>query len=123
MTKEQFLKRCETIYDMGYFNNRDISSMLRLACDTFLRLRCCYSIHKEKFDDISKLHQGSIAVDNISMFLDEEKLLASDNDVYNAMQLACVIDHPCQKCAEDKNAWHTRYAFCHHEKVISDIPF
>jgi hypothetical protein len=43
------------------------------------------------------------------------KTLAGDKEGYSLIKLASLLAHPCQKCAEDKNAWHTRWAFCAHK--------
>lgn len=123
MTKEQFLKRCETIYDMGYFKNRNISSMLRNAADTYLRLRSSYAKDPHLFDEIKKDHQGSISCDALECYLDKSRNLANDANVYHALNVSCILDHPCQQCAEDKHAWHTRYSFCDHSKAVSPTPF
>lgn len=32
-------------------------------------------------------------------------------------ELAAILTHPCQQCAEDPEAWHTRQAFCQHRKA------
>lgn len=114
MTKEQFLKRCETIYDKGYFKNRNISSMLRHSADTFMRLRSVYANNPAMFEEINKGHQGNIACDALEYNLDTKRTLANDNDLYEALNIACILDHPCQFCAEDPEAWHTRYGFCNH---------
>ncbi len=31
-------------------------------------------------------------------------------------EIAAILSHPCQQCAEDPNAWHTRSGFCEHRK-------
>ena len=41
--------------------------------------------------------------------------LANDRDGYKVIQIAAILNHPCQKCAEDKDAWHTRAGFCQHK--------
>jgi hypothetical protein len=45
------------------------------------------------------------------------RTLANDTDGYKLVQLTAILCHPCQKCAVDPNAWHTRYAFCEHQKT------
>ena len=42
--------------------------------------------------------------------------LANDTLFYNVIQLMAIMTHPCQKCAEDPKAWHTRSAFCDHRE-------
>ena len=117
MTKKDFLKRCETLWEMGFFKDRKISQSLRAACDAFLRLRDVYARHGDWFENIKRDTQGEIAIDNLTNFhsFDKTKTLANDDIAYNALYAASVLDHLCQACAEDKNAWHTRYAFCKHK--------
>ena len=47
------------------------------------------------------------------------RTLAADVDGYNTIKLFALLNHHCQKCAEDKNAWHTRPAFCSHQGFLS----
>lgn len=114
MTKQQFLKRCETIFDMGFVKDRAVMSYLRYAADSYLRLRFVYATQPDAFEKIKSDHQGMIAIDNLNYSLDKEKLLASDDGAYKSEVVASILDHPCQKCAEDKFAWHARYGFCSH---------
>jgi hypothetical protein len=105
MNKEDFLKRCETLYAMG------------LADEEVLNLASSW------VDAIMRLEGGQL--DNFANFLAEEKkrtgnfngrqTLANDSLGYKIINLIAVLNHPCQKCAEDKNAWHTRTAFCNHK--------
>lgn len=105
LTREQFLKRCETIYDAG------------LARPEVLRLL-------ERWTDfVMRLEGGQFnyAVD----FLRQEqkrtegfypgRTLAGDKDGYDLIQLAAILTHPCQLCGEDLKAWWTRVAFCTHK--------
>ena len=104
MNKENFIKRCETLYAMG------------LADEEVLNLASRW------VDAIMRLEGGQLHY--FTDFLSEEKkrtenfsgrqTLANDNLGYKVINLIAVLNHPCQKCAEDKNAWHTRTAFCNH---------
>lgn len=42
--------------------------------------------------------------------------LANDTFGYDCCRVLAVLTHPCQLCAEDPEAWHTRAAFCNHKK-------
>lgn len=119
MTKKEWMKRAETIFEMGLIKS-DLLSLLRSALEAFVRLRSVYANHPEMFDEIKKEYQGEIAINELTQYdtlhyLDKKKVLANDR-AYNALRITAVIDHPCQKCAEDKNAWHTRYGFCNHKR-------
>ncbi len=104
MKKQEFLKRCETIYDMGLATD-EVLSLLSRWTDAMLRL------------------QGG-QIDSFISTMEEERqrtnrfsggeTLANDVVGYKVIQLCAVFKHNCQKCAEDKNAWHTRPAFCNH---------
>lgn len=120
MTKQNFLKRCETIFDMGLVSEQDESiitlSFLYRATEVFMRLRHVYSKHPKFFENIKKVHQGEIAIDELTghNLIDISKTLANDIYSHNALEIGAILAHPCQQCAEDKNAWHTRWAFCNH---------
>ncbi len=107
MTKEQFLKRCATAWDMGLIT--DLRMDLVEKCLDFV-MRLDHTLFSN-----GQTH-GSYAWD----FLEWEKQrigtrsLAGDTDLYAAIQFAAILSHPCSKCAEDKNAWHTRRGFCAH---------
>lgn len=116
MTKQEFLKRCETIWAKGFIKNRNIVCLLRDAAECFVRLRSVYAHNPALFDDIKKQLQGDIAVDLLTGFntYDKDKLLAGD-PAYKCVELAAILGHPCQICSEDPNAWHTRSGFCPHK--------
>lgn len=42
--------------------------------------------------------------------------LANDPVGYGAVNVAAILNHHCQICAEDVNAWHTRAGFCPHNQ-------
>jgi hypothetical protein len=120
LTKEEFLKRCETIWDNGLVK-RDVFKLLRQASEAFTRLRYVYKHHPDFFNLIQVEYQGDIAISELisdetdSMFGE----LAGDM-AYDTVKLASILGHPCQKCAEDKNAWHTRYGFCEHKEINNE---
>ena len=108
MTKQEFLKRCETIYDMGLVSKETLS-VLSCWTDAMLRLEggqfsnfCEFLITERKRTDNFASH----------------KTLANDVDGYKVIQMVAVLCHPCQFCAEDKDAWHTRSAFCEHKNKL-----
>ena len=74
-------------------------------------------------DFVLRLEGGQTA--NAAEFLQNErertqnfsggKTLANDELGYKVITLLSLLTHPCQKCAEDPSAWHTRPAFCEHK--------
>lgn len=113
MTKEDFLKRCETIYNKGYADRKYFNLLYRWV-DFVIRF-------EHTFFTTMGHGQGSYVWD----FLESERervgypnpqTLANDVDGYALQEIAAILDHPCQQCSEDKNVWHTRYAFCIHKK-------
>lgn len=46
---------------------------------------------------------------------------ANDRIGYGLIRLAAVLAHPCQQCAEDPGAWHTRSAFCPHREKGEEL--
>jgi len=103
LTKEQFLKRCETIYDLG-FARKKILSLLYEWVDAVLRLEGS-QVHYW----IDFLVKEKARTKNFS------NVLARDKE-YALCCLTAILDHPCQQCAEDRDAWHTRSSFCNHKK-------
>lgn len=115
LTKEEFLKRCETIYDLKLLED---PSKLRSATEVYLRLRHVYSEHPEAFEEIKRNHQGKIAIEELTNWgtdIKKENFGYLASDQYNLVEAASILAHPCQKCAVDKKAWHTRYSFCKHQ--------
>lgn len=106
MKRNEFLRRCETIYDKGLIRPETVSLL-------------------EKWLDLVMRLEGGQLTNVVEILYDEKKrtenfaghrTLASDPDGYALIQLAAILSHPCQECAEDKEAWHTRTAFCKHKK-------
>jgi len=104
MNKKEFLKRCETIYDMGLVDI-EVFSLMGKWTDAILRYEGRQLDAWERFveDEKKRTHTFS-----------PEKTLANDVLGYKIIQLSAILSHHCQICAEDTNAWHTRPAFCEH---------
>lgn len=113
MTRDEFLARCATIYDTG----RARPELFRLMgdwLDAMMRLEHTFLNHLGG-------GQGQSFLDFIKK--EEERLggryqcqtLASDRDGYALQEIAAILSHPCQKCAESKEAWWTRPGFCTHK--------
>lgn len=102
LTKEQWLKRCETIYDCidGDLNllDRAIDAIMRLEGG---QMGYWAEFMQEEYKRTERFH--------------EARTLANDKDLYNLLQLTAILNHPCQQCAEDSQAWWTRSAFCNHK--------
>lgn len=106
MNKREWLKRCETAYDMGLVTHENLCCLLNFT------------------DIVMRLEGGQMGT--FFMLMENEgtrtnqfhprKTLANDDAGYAAHTLAALLNHPCQKCAEDKEAWHTRYGFCPHKE-------
>ena|SRR3990167_1370317 len=110
MTKEQFLKRCETAWEAG------------LASPEVLRLL------EEWVDSVMQLEGGQMSI--WSQFLEAERrrthgfhssaTLANDAAGHQVIQLAALLNHPCQACSEDPDAWWTRPGLCLHRKLLTN---
>ncbi len=109
MTKQQFLNRCAVAYDIG------------LCDETILR-------HIEKmYDAMHRLEGGQIEYFYEALHDEAERTqrfsnhmqLANDTLGYAGIRLLALLTHPCQICATDKDAWHTRSGFCPHKGVFS----
>jgi hypothetical protein len=108
MDKEQFLARCGNAYDMGLCSPERLKLMERWL------------------DFVMRFEGGQMSL--VADFLMAEKRrcnapgpgmaigrLAGDDDGYALCHLAAILTHPCQACAVDSGAWHTREAFCDHK--------
>jgi hypothetical protein len=111
MTKTEFLKRCETIYELG-FAKRDLFALMRTWLDAILR----YEPGNFNGDTLQLTVFNDIMEYERKRTKNFTKTLAGDKEGYTLIQIASILAHPCQKCAEDKNAWHTRWAFCEHKR-------
>lgn len=111
MTKDEFLKRCETIYDSGLARPEVLRLMNRWV-DAVMRFeggqRNEFQLHIwEQFIEDERRRTDGFA--NL-------KTLANDMDGYDIIKLVAILVHPCQACAESTEAWHTRPAFCEHRR-------
>lgn len=111
MTKDEWLKRCATVYDAGLATNANLFLMQRWL-DAVMRFE--YTLFS------GGQSQGRLALE----FINQEyartdcgtRTLAGDKTGYALQQIAAIFAHPCQQCAEDANAWHTRPGFCPHKE-------
>jgi len=111
MTKDEWLKRCSLAYEMGLIGkDRTSSNFLTKVIDALIRFEGGQrNQHQNKYWE---------------EFVKEEKkrtrdwtvVLTSDQLLYSLLIFAHILDHPCQKCGVDPQAWHTRYGFCNHRK-------
>ena len=109
MTHDEFMARCETLWQMG--NARpELFRLLRDWLDALMRYEHTQFSYGQS--------QGKYWLE----FLNAEfkrteygaRTLAADADGYALQEIAAVLSHPCQQCAEDHQAWHTRPGFCEH---------
>jgi len=104
LTEEAFLARCRTIFRMGLATPERFRILERWA------------------DLVMRLEAGQ--VNTVVEHLQEERKRtngfserfrgANDALGYGVIRLLAVLTHPCQPCAEDPQAWHTRNSYCRH---------
>lgn len=118
LTKAEWLKRCETAYDIG-LTDRSQMVMLERWLDFVMRLEHTFFSH------------GQSEFLTCWQFLEEEKeriqennghTLASDHQGYNMIKFAAILSNYCQSCAEDPTAWHTRACFTKEHQLVSSLP-
>ena len=113
MNKQEFLDRCSTAFDAWYISDTWLKVM-ELAIELAMRW-------------ISKdLHQNIIAseVEEKIQKIANGRELANFTELYNWLQFASLLNHPCEKCAKDKDKWHTRGCIWHNNySEIIDINF
>lgn len=108
--KEAFLRRCANIYDVG-LADREILILLNTWVDAVMRF------------------EGGQINTFVDFLLSERQrhgfyshgTLANDHLGYKVIKFAAILAHPCQKCAEDPNAWWTRSAFCEHKDKAKSL--
>ena len=112
MTRAEFLARCGTVYDMGLTAEEQLLLLDRWI-DLVLRLEYCL------FDQGDQIHYVWQSLEAERKRIGERgNTLANDEAGYNLVRMAAVLSHPCQECATDPNAWHTRTAFCSHREKL-----
>src|SRR4051794_7380578 len=106
MTKKQTFNRFETAYKMGLLNEGTFALMDRFI-DAVTRLEGGQFNYWIAFLETEKFRTRDFTSD---------KTLGNDKEAYQAIQFMAILTHPCQVCAENTEAWHTRSGFCPHRK-------
>lgn len=109
MTKDEYLKRCETIWGCG-LANLVLFMLMRDWLDALMRY------------EHTLFSYGQTQGQSWMQFINSEfertgrgaRTLANDSQGYALQKIAAVLSHPCQQCAENPEAWHTRPGFCPH---------
>lgn len=100
MNKKEFIERCETAYECWYFDN--VNMLLKAVEYT----------NRVQGGQMKLASEIMIDIEEIA----NQRKLAGFKELYSCYELVNLLAHPCQKCATDKNAWHTRWWFCKHNK-------
>lgn len=112
LTKEEIVDRVATAFDMGLLTRQRLTLMERWL-DFVMRFEAGQMMYVVDFLDAEKRRNGPTTNSAIGN-------LAGDEDGYALIRLAALLNHKCQQCAEDHEAWHTRSAYCPHEKQKYD---
>jgi hypothetical protein len=137
MTRGEWLARCGTVYDLG-LAQPEVLRLLAQWADAVLRLEHTLAEDEGAREAILAAVRQVDRIDTpgcsqLSSVIEAaccewERLqanrtpdgrlltLANDPEGYAIIRLLAVLTHPCQQCAEDPGAWHTRPAFCKHER-------
>ena len=117
MTRDEFLARCSTLYDMGLATEEQLR-LLERWIDFVLRYE--HSV-LGRGEPQWKYVDEFVAVESARLGgLWTGTTLTNDKAGYNLVRLAAVLSHPCQICAEDPRAWHSRPAFCTHRGIKNE---
>ena len=113
MTRAEVLARCSTIFDMGLATEEQLRLLGRWV-DFVLRYEhSLFTNGQKQWPYIDEF----VAVESKRLGgLPTELTLANDEAGYNLVRFTAVLSHPCQQCAEDPRAWHTRPGFCEHRE-------
>ena len=108
MEKQEFLDRCSTAFDAWYISEVSLQVM-ELAIELAMR------------SGSTDIHQREIASETEEklMKIADGRELANFRELYNSLSFACLLNHSCEKCAKDKNAWHTRRCIWHGNEDIN----
>lgn len=138
MTREEWLARCGTVYDMG-LAQPEVLNLLQDWSDTVMRLehtmvadpgvrlpilramvqaRRQENAHDSQLPDVLRFRLREVRRMTQQRTCEGRIVtLASDHAAYSIIQLLAVLTHPCQACAEDRYAWHTRGIDCRHRRA------
>lgn len=106
MTKKEFLARMANAYDM-HLCTPEVLHLASKWTDGVMRLEGGqYHYWCDLMEDEAVRTQRFA----------NNKVLANDEVGYKVIQLMAILNHHCQKCAVDPQAWHTRGAFCNHKE-------
>ena len=112
MTHDEYIARCETIWRKGHARP-ELFSLLRNWLDAVMR-------YEHSLFSLGGQTQGRNWLEFLNAELvrtgDGSRTLANDRDGYALQEIAAVLCHPCQRCAESSEAWHTRPGFCEHKQ-------
>jgi hypothetical protein len=109
MTKQEFLDRCATAYDMGLCSDKIIRHISK-AYD---------ALHRLEGDQFHYFVDYLVDERQRTDHFSNHKQLANDQLGYDGIRLLAIFTHHCQICATDKDAWHTRAGFCPHKGIFS----
>lgn len=104
LNKRDFLKRCENAWNAGLITPETLR-LLNRWLDMVLRLE-----GGQMGIFVAYLNTERFRTQNFG----PGRTLANDADGYKLIQFAAILNHHCQQCAEDPQAWWTRSAFCPH---------
>lgn len=138
MTKEERLKKCETIYDLWHIEGKAIETAL-MMCDFAMRFRNCVLIYPEMYnmfydyiktqpyernsmhsilrnlEEIKHRFKPNSEREDKHTFWDtkgmENKRLDIDKNkpsLYNPIMMLSRLNIDCVECACDPNVWETR---------------
>ena len=108
-TREQWLARCATVFDSGLARPKHMR-LMREWLDALMRYEhTMFSDGQGQGKDWLRFLQSEFERTDQGRYT-----LANDADGYALQQIAAILCHPCQLCAEDRQAWHTRPGFCEH---------
>ena len=107
--KQDFLARCANAFDAG------------LCTPERLRLLDKWIDAVMRFEGGQTAYFADFVADESrrTTHFHPSRTLANDVDGYALVQIAAILNHPCQTCATDPKAWWTRAAFCDHKRDVA----
>ena len=141
MTRDEFLARCELIYDTGHARP-EVLGVLARSADALMRYvhyaasakRCTaedlilisqrgHEVYwrmeaaRQQKDIFDNLVEQEVARIEAQSFPETLMTLANDGPGYAAVEFMAILTHHCQLCATDPHSWWTRPGFCSHRRT------
>ena len=117
MTEQEFLDRCRAWYQQKNKEEygwqgipKEVFEVMMLSLDYMLR-KISIDLDNSNKDQLKTVENDYERIKEIANW----RTLAWFKELYNALDLAHALNHPCKICATNPETWFARYGFCPHK--------